>query len=42
MDFKVMNTPGFFKQELDNKTVAEYTELYDKASTPKKRKSGFR
>ncbi|MFT5916111.1 MAG: ABC-type multidrug transport system ATPase subunit, partial [Bacteroidia bacterium] len=32
---------GFFKQELDNKTVAEYTELYDKASTPKKRKSGL-
>ncbi len=31
----------FFKQELDNKTVAEYTALYDEASTPKKRKSGL-
>ena len=31
----------FFKQELDNKTVAEYTKLYDEASTPKKRKSGL-
>ena len=30
---------NFFKQELDSKTVEEYTDLYIKKSTPKKRKS---
>ena len=27
----------FFKQELDSKTVEEYTELYDKKSTPRRK-----